>query len=158
MDWRRTAGMSARMVVLLRLIYNVGFILFGLAAIIVIVNLLVIQIIERTPEVGTIRALGATTGFVQRLLISETVLLSLCGGLAGIIIGSALVFLLRLIRFQLDNQLLQTLFGGNVLYLTVSPSVALVCVLIAVLIGFLSSLYPVHLALRIQPARSLSVQ
>ena len=45
MDWRRTAGLSARLVLLLRLVYNAGFLLFALAAIIVLVNLHVIEVI-----------------------------------------------------------------------------------------------------------------
>jgi putative ABC transport system permease protein len=156
MDWRRTAGMSARLVVLLRLVYNVGFLLFALAAIVVIVNLLVIEVIERSAEIGIVRALGADEGFVWRLLLAETTLLSLFGGLMGVLLGGALVLLLRSIRLQPDNRLLQTLFGGGMSNLTVSPMIALVSILIALAIGFLSCLYPVSLALRVQPARALS--
>ncbi len=155
-DWRRTAGMSARLVVLLRLVYNMGFIVFALAAIIVIVNLLVIDVIERTSEIGTVRALGATKGFVRRLLLSETVLLSLFGGIIGVLLGGVLMLLLRSIRLQLDNSLLQTLFGGATLNLTASPMIAMLSILAAVVIGLLSCVYPVHLAVQVQPARTLS--
>jgi len=156
MGWRRTAGMSARLVVLLRLVYNAGFLVFALAAIIVIVNLLVIEVIERTPEIGTIRALGATKGFVRRLLLSETALLSLFGGLIGVLLGGVLMLLLGTIRLELDNRLLQMLFGGMTLKLTASPMIAMLSILAAVVIGLLSCVYPVHLALRVQPARTLS--
>jgi ABC-type lipoprotein release transport system permease subunit len=129
-----------------------------LAAIIVIVNLLVIEVIERAPEIGTLRALGATKGFVRRLLLSETILLSLFGGFIGVLLGGVLMFLLRSIRLQLDNRLLQTLFGGATLKLTASPMIAMLSILTAIVIGLLSCVYPVHLALRVQPARTLSCE
>ncbi|MBW7998505.1 MAG: FtsX-like permease family protein, partial [Candidatus Glassbacteria bacterium] len=155
-DWRTTAGMSARLVLLLRLVYNAGFLLFALAAMIVIVNLLVVEVIERTGEIGTIRALGASEGFVRRLLLTETALLSLFGGLTGVLLGGVLVFILRSIGLQLDNRLLQSLFGGNILKPTASPAMAVLSIVVSLAIGLLSCAYPVHLAMQVQPAQALS--
>ena len=156
MDWRGTAGMSARLVVLLRFVYNAGFVVLALAALIVIVNLLVIQVIERSTEIATLRALGATRGFVRRLMLSEAALLSVSAGSAGVLLSATLLLIVGSIRLRLDNRLLQTLFGGGTLELTVSPMTAILCILMALLIGLVSCLYPVHLALRVQPAGALS--
>ena len=56
-----------------------------------IMNLMLVSVSERTAEVGLLRAIGATRSQVQRLFLIEAVLLSLCGAVAGITLGWAIV-------------------------------------------------------------------
>lgn len=48
---------------------------------------------ERSRELGMLRALGATTGFVLRLILTEAALVALAGALAGLAAGAALLLL-----------------------------------------------------------------
>jgi len=50
-----------------------------------IVNTMVMAVMERTPEIGTIRAIGGTRGEVMRLFISEAFILGLVGSVLGVI-------------------------------------------------------------------------
>lgn len=75
-------------------------ILFGflVAAVFILVFFIVLQILtlsflERTREVGTIRALGTRRGEVFRLFVEETLWLGLVGGGAGVLAGVALSLL-----------------------------------------------------------------
>src|SRR5450759_4917754 len=50
---------------------------------------MVISVLERRPEIGLRRALGATCGHIGVQFLGESVLLSLLGGAAGIALGAA---------------------------------------------------------------------
>ena len=65
----------------------------GIAAIslvvagILIMNVMVVAVTQRRAEVGLLKALGANARTIQRLFLGEALLLSLCGGAAGIALG-----------------------------------------------------------------------
>ena len=56
-----------------------------------VMNLMLVSVSERTAEVGLLKAVGATGRQVQRLFLTEAVLLSLGGALAGLGLGWGLV-------------------------------------------------------------------
>lgn len=69
--------------------------LVGIAAIslsvagIGIMNVMLVSVSERTPEVGLLKALGATPRQILNVFLVEAILLSLAGGLCGLLIGYA---------------------------------------------------------------------
>lgn len=46
---------------------------------------------ERTRDIAVMRALGASRGAVMQIILAESILITLCGGLAGIILGHGLI-------------------------------------------------------------------
>lgn len=54
-----------------------------------VANIMVISVLERRSEIGLRRALGATKGHIRVQFMAEAVLLSLLGGVAGVIAGAA---------------------------------------------------------------------
>jgi len=53
-----------------------------------VANIMVISVLERRSEIGLRRALGATRGSIRTQFLSEAILLSLCGGAIGVVLGS----------------------------------------------------------------------
>jgi putative ABC transport system permease protein len=105
-----------------------------------IANVMVISVLERRPEIGLRRALGARAVHIGIQFLGESVLLSLCGGLAGIALGSAAT-----------AGYAQTQGWMIVLpVLSVAGAVAIVLVL-----GALAGLYPAIRAARLAPAAAL---
>jgi len=52
-----------------------------------VANIMIISVLERRQEIGLRRALGATRGQIRVQFLSEAILLSLIGGIAGVVIG-----------------------------------------------------------------------
>ncbi|MBW2268935.1 MAG: ABC transporter permease [Deltaproteobacteria bacterium] len=62
-----------------------------------ILTMMWISVGERVPEIGLMRALGATAAQVHALFLCEAVLLTLCGGLAGLAFGFSVTTAIRLV-------------------------------------------------------------
>jgi putative ABC transport system permease protein len=73
----------------------------GIAAIslavagILVMNVMLVAVTQRTPEIGLLMALGASGGAIRRSFLTEAGLLSLAGALAGLALGHGGAWLLR---------------------------------------------------------------
>jgi putative ABC transport system permease protein len=106
-----------------------------------IANIMVISVLERRQEIGLRRALGATRRHIRLQFLTESVLLSLFGGLAGVLLGLGVT--LSYARYR-DWPLVlpvPALVGG---------------VLTAVLVGAVAGLYPARRAARLSPTEALA--
>ena len=154
-DWRGTAGAVALYVYIMQIVLYVGLVMVGGIVLILTMNSLVLSVFERTSEIGTMRAIGARRGFIQGLFIVETTALSLAAGLAGIVLGACVVALLNKVALSFTNQILVLLFGGTTLHPGVSGANLIMSVVAALVLGTVAWVYPVRLALRIQPVRAI---
>ena len=148
--WRKGAGLSAQMVFALKAAFNVGILFIIIGAVLVIVNALVISVLERSYEIGTMRGIGAGKPFISALFIAESMMLTLTAATIGIIIG-AIASAAFSGGIALHNDLLITMFGGDVLRPVVTFKNIMLHFAGAALVGALSWIYPVSLAVKIQP-------
>ena len=72
--------------------FNDLFLGLGAVALLVgavgVANIMVISVLERRPEIGLRRALGATRGQIRIQFLAEAIVLSLAGGIAGVAAGA----------------------------------------------------------------------
>ncbi len=59
---------------------------------ILIMNITLISVSQRTAEIGLLKALGASAGEIRTLFLSEALMLSLMGALMGVLVGYALLW------------------------------------------------------------------
>jgi putative ABC transport system permease protein len=105
-----------------------------------IANVMVISVLERRPEIGLRRALGARAVHIGVQFLGESVLLSLLGGVAGIALGAAAT----------------AGYASSQGWIVVVPVLAVVgSVAIALALGALAGLYPAVRAARLAPAEAL---
>jgi putative ABC transport system permease protein len=105
-----------------------------------IANVMVISVLERRPEIGLRRALGATRAHIGMQFLGESVLLSLLGGAAGIGLGAAVT----------------AAYAQTQGWIVVVPLIAVGgSVGIAVALGAVAGLYPAVRAARLAPASAL---
>ena len=157
-DWQEAAGGFSTLATAVKLIFNILIAVIAVVATIIITNTLVISVIERTSEIGTMRALGARRSFVFRMFVSETLTISWVFGAAGILLGALIVIVLDALGIRASSDFLLILFGGERLSATVSGFSVLLSALIVTGIGVLASIFPVLIALRIQPVRAVQAE
>lgn len=156
--WKSGAGPMGEMADTLKTVFNIIIFIIAVVAIIIIMNTLVISITERISEIGTMRALGAQKGFIRKMIISETIIISTLFGLMGIVLGIIILLALGATGITAPNMFFEIIFGGKVLYPVISMATIIQSLVIIVLIGIISSLYPVSIALKIQPLRAIHAQ
>ena len=157
-DWRAAAGGFSRLAAVMQGVFNGTVVVIAIVAIIIIMNTLVISVIERTAEIGTMRALGAHKRFVRRMFLLETLSISWLFGIAGIVLGAAIVAVLGWTGIRAGNDFLKILFGGEVLEPALSAFSVGISVVIMTAIGLVASVYPVMVALRVQPIRAVQTE
>lgn len=124
---------------------------FGISLIALIVgglavaNTVMMGVFERTREFGTLRAIGARPGFVRTLVLSESLLLALAGGVGGLLLG--------MVGIAAVNAYTQKLAGIDAAALT--PRLTLLALGISLLLGLVSGLLPARSASRLQITEAL---
>ena len=105
-----------------------------------IVNTMTVSVMERTKEIGTLKAIGAKSFDVLFMFLSEAMLTGLIGGAVGAGFGFLLAGLIgRLIDLPTSSSLI---LGGEV-------------ILFAVVTSVLSGLYPAYRASNMNPVEAL---
>ncbi|HEY5622311.1 MAG TPA: ABC transporter permease [Gammaproteobacteria bacterium] len=122
--------------------------LAGIAAIslivagVLIMNVMLVAVSQRTQEIGLMRALGAKRRQIVALFLTEAVMLSLVGAVAGLLVG------------EVGSRLLGTAFP--VLEFVAPPWAMMAAVAIAVTSGLVFSILPARRAARLDPVLALA--
>ena len=131
--WNRMAN---ALTLVLLLIATVTLLVSGIG----IMNIMLATVTSRIREIGIRKAMGATNREIKFQFLSEAILISLVGGLAGVIIGLALPFS---VRFFTEYRL------------PVSGLSAIVAILVSSLVGILFGTVPATRAAKLDPVESL---
>jgi ABC-type lipoprotein release transport system permease subunit len=121
----------------------------------IVANAVLMSTLQRTREIGVIRAIGGQRGFVRRLIVGEVFLMSGIFGALGIICSLALVAWLGYVGIPAPNEILEFVFSGPKLHLTASFTSVVVSYLVAIAVSVLASLYPVAKAVRVPPVTAM---
>lgn len=154
-DWEDASGAVAQVARVAQWVFLVLVIIISVVSIFVIMNTMVVSIVERTAEIGTMRALGAQRNYIRQIFMTETFTLSMVGGLIGLLVAMALITLLHSVGLPAPQAMFEIVFGGKVLYPVLSWMSAAQALVIMVLVGLLSSIYPTAMALRISPVKAM---
>jgi len=109
-----------------------------------IMNIMLVSVTERTREIGLRKAIGAKRRDILMQFLLEAAILSLSGGVIGLIGAWLVAWGIS----QID-------LGGFTLNAVVSPFIVLVAVLVSVTIGLASGIYPAMRAARLNPIDAL---
>ena len=105
-----------------------------------VMNIMLVSITERTREIGTRKALGATNGSIRLQFIMESIVICLTGGFIGILLG-----------------LILAAVATNLLGYAASPSIGgiIFSVSFSILIGVFFGYYPANKAAKMNPIEAL---
>ena len=113
---------------------------------IAVANTVLMSVFERTREFGVVRAVGARPRFLFGVVLAESVLLSIVGGLVGVLLGFAGAWIVNIVSADL--------IGLDVAAITMR--LILFSLAVALAMGLLSGLAPSARAARIQIAHAVS--
>jgi putative ABC transport system permease protein len=105
-----------------------------------IMNIMLATVSSRIREIGIRKAIGATNREIRFQFLSEAILISLIGGLAGVVIGLAIPFS---VRFLTEYRI------------PISGLSAIVAILVSSLVGILFGTVPAARAAKLDPVESL---
>ena len=111
-----------------------------------IVNTMLMTVIERTKEIGTMKAIGATNNFIIKLFLIESGIIGLLGGILGSIVGFLVSFLITKSSFE---------FLGISLDVSFDPFLMIGAITFSTIIGMISGTYPAYRASKLNPVEAL---
>jgi len=158
LDWQEASGLVGQFVVVVRLVLWVAILIIFTVALVIINNSMVMATMERTGEIGTMRALGAPRSFVVAMFLIETMVLGLGSGALGALAGAGVLAWLGSVGIPAGNEVVVFLFGGPHLYPAVGLSNMLSAVGIIVSVSLAATAYPSVLASNIQPVEAMRTQ
>ncbi|MEN9208145.1 MAG: ABC transporter permease [Gloeomargarita sp. GMQP_bins_14] len=108
-----------------------------------IANIMLVSVVERTREIGIRKAVGATEGAILQQFLTEAILVSLCGGLVGLLLG--------ILAAWGAAQLLNIPF-------VLAPWAITAALLLSAVVGLVAGVAPAQYAARLDPIVALRTE
>ena len=102
-----------------------------------------ISVIQRTKEIGILKAIGFKSKDILLLFLTEAIFISIIGSISGVVIATLLSSLVRIPVF------------GYTLKAAITPTIVLISITLPVLANLVASLLPARRAANLNPVRAL---
>lgn len=113
-----------------------------------IANTMFMSVMERTRQIGLLKALGATDNEVMKLFLLESGLFGFVGGVIGIILGVLISVIISAIG-------LQALGPGGTMNAVVPPELLVFALAFSIFVGIISGVAPARSAAKMNPVDAL---
>lgn len=158
-DWRELLPSVAMLESSLDITMYIFMIVILLALAFGIINTMLMAVLERTKELGMLMAIGMTKGRVFRMIMAETVMLALVGGVVGIILGVAVSSLTA--RSGIDISIVSEGIGAlgydSIVYPYLKSKDVVGVVIMVFITGIIAAIYPAIKALKLKPAEAIRI-
>ena len=121
---------------------NMIIVFVGISVAFAIASVLSISVVQRTREIGILRATGASREQILVIFLIQGAVFGLLGSILGILTSYALVWSF--------NQ-----FGPGLFYIPISPSLIASALLLATLSGLIAAAIPARRAARLDPVEAI---
>ncbi|MFH1657022.1 MAG: ABC transporter permease [bacterium] len=129
--------------------------IFGVVALFVaaigLINTMTISLLERTSEIGIMKAIGASPKDIQWIFLADSIIIGFLGGLGGIAMG--------IITSQIFNWLVNILannLGGQPVALFYYPLWFILSIsILSITVGFIAGFFPAQRAAKLNPLSAL---
>ncbi len=112
-----------------------------------IANTMYMSVMERTRQIGTLKALGATNNEVMRLFLIESGLMGLVGGIIGIAMGVTFSGIISIVGIGF--------FRGRSSQTVIPTELLIFALVFSLIIGMAAGVFPARRAAKLQPVEAL---
>lgn len=154
-DWQAASGIVGQFVNIVRLVLIFAIVVIFIVALVIINNSIIVGTLNRTREIGTMRAIGAQKSFVAGLFLAETAIVSLIGAGLGALLSIWLLVVLQKNGIPAANDVVTFLFSGPRLYPSLRWSLIFNVPLFIVFLATTASTYAARYAARVKPADAM---
>ena len=139
------------------MIFFLAIILLGL--LFGIINTMLMAVLDRTKELGMLMAVGMNRLRVFMMIILETVMLSLTGGAAGVLIATGISLLTHRSGISLAawSKAYERLGYDTMVYPDISVKIITIVVVMVVITGIIAAIFPAIKALKLKPAEAIRI-
>jgi putative ABC transport system permease protein len=130
------SGVSSTLTWFLGIIAVISLVVGGIG----IMNIMLVSVTERTREIGIRKSVGARKSDILTQFLLEAVVLSVMGGLVGIVVGAAVSWTVNRLGLMTTS---------------VSPGAVLLAVAFSLAVGLISGVYPANRAGSLEPIEAL---
>jgi putative ABC transport system permease protein len=113
-----------------------------------IANTMFTSVLEKTKEIGTMKAIGAKNRDILMIFVINSAMVGFVGGVLGVILGSLLSLLFPLMGITLAR-------GTSVGGISFSPTLIVSGIALAILVGVISGAVPAYRASKLKPVDAL---
>ena len=153
--WQKASGLVGQFVTMIRAVLYISVLIIFAVALVIINNALVMATLERMPEIGTLRAVGAQRRFLLGMLLVESLAVGVLFGSLGALLGAGIVGVIHAVGIPAANDILYFLFSGPRLHPSLSPANVIISLGIVLVVSAISSIYPGLLAMRVSPRQAM---
>ena len=156
LNWKGAAKSYAKSIEGINILFNILVIVLAVVVFIIIMNTMTVSVIERTGEIGTMRAIGAEKSFVRRLFTVEALFITVVSSLAGTLLAFIIILIFNSLELTVSNEIAKLILGGGQIQFSPTALIVLLTIIIATAGSLISNIYPVSSALKITPLKALS--
>lgn len=150
-DWQQASGLIGQFVFVLRIVLYLSLFIVFFVALIVINNAMMMATLDRVPEIGTMRAIGASRWTVVWLILAETLMLGAVAGVVGAVGAVGMIASLGAVGIPAPADVVVLLFAGPRLYPTIGAGHVGFGLLVVLAVALVAAVYPAALASRVAP-------
>ena len=147
--------MVGKFMMVLYLVLAFAIFVIFIVALVIMNNSMVMATMERTREIGTMRAIGAQRSEILKMFLIEGLVMALVFGGIGCALAGGLTAFLHQVGYPARNDFMIFLFAGPRFYPSLSMAQVLIGLMLVTIVTLISILYPAVLATRVTPLSAM---
>ncbi len=154
-DWQEATGIVGQFANIVRLVLIFALGVIFLVAMVIINNSIITGTLNRTKEIGTMRAIGAQKSFVLGLFLAETAITGFIGSIVGAGLATLFLLILNHRGIPAPNDVVTFLFSGPRLFPSLQWKLVIISPLVISLVATVASIFAARHAALVKPAEAM---